>query len=48
MIEVEPVAGGDIRTAFAFMKAPELAEPTHSGWLAEYQDRRFVPRGARE
>lgn len=35
--------------AFAYMKSPALAVPLHGGYLADYQDRRFVPperRGA--
>ncbi len=46
-IEIEPINGGAITTAFAFMKARELAEPLHSDYLESYQDRRFIPPEAR-
>jgi gamma-glutamylaminecyclotransferase len=47
LIEVEPVNGGAAATAFGFMKARELAEPLHSGYLETYEDRRFIPPEAR-
>jgi gamma-glutamylaminecyclotransferase len=46
-IEIEPINGGAATTAFAFMKARELAEPLHSGYLENYQDRRFIAPEAR-
>ena len=42
-IEVEPVEGGASVRAFAYAKSAALATPAHSGFLEEYQDRRFVP-----
>ncbi|MBY3381484.1 gamma-glutamylcyclotransferase family protein [Rhizobium laguerreae] len=42
-IDVEPVAGGPIRTALAYMKSRQLAKPVHSDYLRVYEDRRFVP-----
>jgi gamma-glutamylaminecyclotransferase len=33
---------------FAYAKAPELATPVHSGFLEEYQDRRFIPPWQRQ
>jgi gamma-glutamylaminecyclotransferase len=47
LIEVELINGGGATTAFAFMKARELAEPLHSGYLENYEDRRFIPPEAR-
>jgi gamma-glutamylaminecyclotransferase len=29
--------------AFAYAKSPALAAPVHSGFLDDYQDRRFIP-----
>jgi gamma-glutamylaminecyclotransferase len=46
-IEIEPINGGGATIAFAFMKARELAEPLHSGYLDSYQDRRFIAPEAR-
>lgn len=46
-IEVEPMNGGAATTAFAFMKARELADPLHSEYLENYEDRRFIPPEAR-
>jgi gamma-glutamylaminecyclotransferase len=42
-VQVEAVGSDDIRSAYCFTKAPELANPRHSGYLEDYQDRRFVP-----
>jgi gamma-glutamylaminecyclotransferase len=42
-IDVEPLQGGPAVAAFAYMKTPELAAPLHSGYLDDYQDRRFIP-----
>jgi gamma-glutamylaminecyclotransferase len=42
-IEVEPVEGGVVTVAFAFMKARELAAPLHTDYLSSYDDRRFIP-----
>jgi len=46
-LEVEPLAGGPSLAAQAYAKSPALATPRHSGPLARYEDRRFVPPGAR-
>ena len=42
-VDVEPVNDGAPCAAFAYMKSPALADPVHSGYLASYQDRRFIP-----
>jgi gamma-glutamylaminecyclotransferase len=47
-IEVEPLAGGLATSAFAYMKAHDLATPAHTGYLENYQDRRFIPPEDRE
>ena len=46
-VEVERVDGGERCAAFAYVKAPELATPAHSGYLDDYQDRRFIPPSRR-
>jgi gamma-glutamylaminecyclotransferase len=47
LVRILPVAGGPEISAWAFMKSPDLAEPVHSGFLASYDDRRFIPPHAR-
>jgi gamma-glutamylaminecyclotransferase len=42
-VTVESLETGAVRPAYCFMKAAELAHPVHSGWIADYQDRRFIP-----
>jgi gamma-glutamylaminecyclotransferase len=42
-IEGEPLEGGGSCRAFAYAKSEELARPVHSAFLADYQDRRFIP-----
>jgi gamma-glutamylaminecyclotransferase len=37
----------DIGEAWCYMKDRALATPLHSGYLADYQDRRYVPRHLR-
>ena len=46
-IEVEPMEGGRPQLAFVYVKSPALANPVHSDFLSDYQDRRFVPPWAR-
>jgi gamma-glutamylaminecyclotransferase len=46
-IAIEAETGGGRREAFAYMKARSLATPAHSGLLADYQDRRFIPPARR-
>jgi gamma-glutamylaminecyclotransferase len=46
-IEVEPVEGGACHDANVYFKARELANPIHTTYLEEYQDRRFVPPWSR-
>ena len=46
MIEVVK-ADGDTISALAFFKDPRLARPRHSGYLADYHDGRFLPKGQR-
>ncbi|TPJ74111.1 gamma-glutamylcyclotransferase family protein [Mesorhizobium sp. B2-6-2] len=41
-IEVEPLEGGPSTVAQVYMKSRHLADPMHSGYLACYNDRRFV------
>ncbi len=45
-IAVEPIAGGNATLAHVYMKAPPLAVPAHTGWLDDYQDRRFLGSAA--
>lgn len=47
LIEVRAIHGERGDQALAYMKALELAVPVHSGYLADYQDRRFVPPALR-
>jgi gamma-glutamylaminecyclotransferase len=47
VVEVEPVGSGAACAAIVYVKSPELASPVHSGYLADYQDRRFIPPGER-
>ena len=42
-IDIEPVRAGARCTAFAYMKSRALADPIHTGCLASYQDRLFIP-----
>jgi gamma-glutamylaminecyclotransferase len=46
-VQVQPVGGGPHASAFMFVKSPELASPVHSGFLSDYQDRRFIPPAQR-
>ncbi len=47
-ITVAPLSGDAGCEAFAYAKTPELATPVHSGYLAEYLDRRFIPPWQRQ
>ncbi|OLP59754.1 hypothetical protein BJF93_21800 [Xaviernesmea oryzae] len=40
---IEPKDGGVRETAIGFMKAENWLQPTHTGFLSDYQDRRFIP-----
>lgn len=40
---ITPSDGGAACRALIYMKDRALAHPIHSGCLADYQDRRFVP-----
>ena len=42
------VRGGPEQRAMAYVKSPELARPVHSGFLSDYQDRRFIPVDKRQ
>ena len=42
-IMVELLDGGERHSAIVYMKSAELAQPAHTGYLEDYQDRRFVP-----
>jgi gamma-glutamylaminecyclotransferase len=42
-LEVEPLGGGLRVPAIGFMKDESWLDPVHSGFLADYQDRRFIP-----
>jgi gamma-glutamylaminecyclotransferase len=46
-IEVEPVCGGSRILATVYVKARELAVPRHTGFLVDYQDKRFIPPWSR-
>ena len=47
VVPVRAVDGGMEVSAWAFMKSRQLAAPLHSGFLASYEDRRFIPPHAR-
>ncbi len=40
--EVEPLGGGTSLAALVYVKRRELATSVHTGYLEDYQDRRFV------
>jgi gamma-glutamylaminecyclotransferase len=42
IVEVEPFEAGDITSAYVYVKARKLVAPTHTAYLEDYQDRRFV------
>jgi gamma-glutamylaminecyclotransferase len=42
-VRIERIGNRAITTAFAYMKSRALAVPVHSGYIADYQDRRFTP-----
>lgn len=42
-LAVEGVIVPEILLALAYFKSRDLAVPVHTGLLAEYQDRRFIP-----
>ncbi|MCA0010541.1 gamma-glutamylcyclotransferase [Mesorhizobium sp. B294B1A1] len=42
LIEAEPVGGGAPVSAYVYMKTRHLAAPIHSGYLEDYDDRRFT------
>jgi len=42
-ISVEPLGGGIRVEAIGFFKGESWAEPAKSGYLSDYQDRRFIP-----
>jgi len=46
-VQLEPIGTGPSASAFMYVKSPELASPVHSGYLSDYQDRRFVPPSRR-
>jgi gamma-glutamylaminecyclotransferase len=47
LIEIEPLGAGECQRAIVYVKSPDLALPIHSGYLANYQDCRFIPPSAR-
>ncbi|WP_246732004.1 gamma-glutamylcyclotransferase family protein [Rhizobium anhuiense] len=47
-VDVEPVAGGSICSALAYMKSRRLADPVHSTYLRVYEDWRFIPFDRRD
>jgi gamma-glutamylaminecyclotransferase len=47
LVQVRSIADAQSCSAFAYLKAPELATPRHTGFLRDYQDRRFIPPGER-
>jgi gamma-glutamylaminecyclotransferase len=47
LIAVASLAGGPPQSAFAYMKARQLAVPVHSELLELYDDRRFIPPSRR-
>ena len=42
-LNVKPVEGGIVSSAIGFFKGDNWLNPLHSGYLADYQDRRFIP-----
>ena len=46
-LRVCPADGAPEQRAMAYVKSPELARPVHSGFLSDYQDRRFIPADKR-
>ncbi len=40
---VTAVGGGEHLSALGFMKSENWLDPRHSGYLSDYQDRRFIP-----
>lgn len=40
---VEPVSGGIRQQTIGYMKDESWLKPVHSGEIADYQDRRFIP-----
>ena len=47
VLELSSLAGDDACSAFAYLKALELAALRHRGFLEDYQDRRFIPPSRR-
>lgn len=45
---VEPKDGGVRTKAIGLMKSENWLQPVHSGYLSDYQDRRFIPPWQRE
>ena len=45
--KVEPLVGGTALRAFIYIKARGLATPVHTGYLEDYQDRRFIHQSQR-
>ncbi|MBP1883263.1 gamma-glutamylaminecyclotransferase [Ensifer mexicanus] len=43
LIRITPERFGPSCDAFAYLKSRFLASPAHTGYLASYDDRRFVP-----
>ncbi|GAA3065453.1 gamma-glutamylcyclotransferase [Rhizobium viscosum] len=48
VIDVEPLGGGPMYSAIAYMKSRALANPIHSNYLRIYEDRRFIPFDQRD
>ena len=42
-LNVKPVEGSIVSSAIGFFKGDNWLNPLHSGYLADYQDRRFIP-----
>ena len=47
-IAVEPLGGGVPVDAVGYMKSEEWLQPLHSDYIADYQDRRFIPPWERD
>lgn len=43
VLKVSALGGGEPTSAIGFMKSEEWLDPLHSTYLADYQDRRFIP-----
>jgi len=43
VLDIRPIDGGVVSSAIGFFKGENWLNPMHTGFLADYQDRRFIP-----